>query len=201
MPHKILRPAFWLLGIAVLAVAVGWLVWFSTLSGGDRLWHFSSPPTEQHLTRVLGGERVVAILKDPDRVEAVLLDEPKTFAGAYPEPREYDVVSEPYSVAPETARSISQTLTTPELHRFIDPGTKSCIPYYGVRITYHRGEDRLDLYFCFTCMDLAIYFNGAPVGAMQFLFTCKRLLKDMQTIFPDQPKFIELEDRCLRTPK
>lgn len=138
----------------------------------------------------------MAILKHPDRVEAVLLGEPKKFDGAYPEPHEYDLVSDPQEVAADIARNVSDALTTRELHRIIDPGAKSCITRYGVRMSYHSGTDKADLYFCFTCMDLAVYLNDKPVGLMQFIFVCKRLLDDMQSIFPDHTEFADLAKRC-----
>jgi len=137
-------------------------------------------------------------MSHPDRVEAVLLDLPKNLGRNDPEPREYEVVSEAYTVPPEVARDVSEALTTPNLHRMIDPGAKSCTTRYGVRMSYYAGDDRLDLYFCFTCMDLAVYLNDKPVGAMQFIFICKRLLTDMKAIFPDRTEFVDLAEHCLR---
>jgi hypothetical protein len=168
---------------------------FLSWTGKERLWHLSSPPSYGQLVERLGGERVAAILSKPDRVGAVLVDLPNSPIEpqrGYLLPHEYQVVSVDMNVPEAVAADISRTLLTPELHRIID-GVPDCIVRYGVRVTYFAGPNRVDLYLCFTCSDLAVYLDGKPVGDMKFIFVERELLSDVRQIFPENKELRELE--------
>jgi len=134
-------------------------------------------------------------LKTADSAHAVLLQPPDDKHGR--PPHEYKDASEERAVDESVLKDIVETLTTPTLHRGI-VGVTSCLPIYGVRISFFRADDRIDLYFCFTCDDLAVYLNDKPVGHMKFIFACKRLLSDVLQIFPENEELKSRMRHCLR---
>lgn len=170
--------------IVLLGIFLSW-------DGKERLWHLSSPPTYSELVEHLGGERVAEILRNPDHVQAVLIDPPDYSREALP--HEYVVVSDDTNVPDSVAGDISRTLLTPELHRIFDGAVTTCGIRYGVRVTYFAGTNRVDLYLCFTCSDLAVYLDGKPVGDLKFTFVEKELLSGARQIFPQNKDLQELE--------
>jgi hypothetical protein len=177
--------------LCVLLLPILWML--MSLNGRERLLYFTRPPSESQLVEQLGGERVAEILRNPDRVEAVLLAPPDPPGGDWL-PHEYKVVSEATSVPDVVASDISQTLLNPNLHRILGDGAYSCTVQWGVRITYVAGPHRVDLYLCFTCSDLAVYLDGKLVGEMKFLFVEERLLRAARRIFPDNAELRKLEE-------
>jgi hypothetical protein len=150
------------------------------------------PATYADLLKGLGGERVAAILRTPDKVEAVLLKPPdwKRGYGAH----EYLVIAEPVAVDEATSKDIAEALLTPELHQIV-LAAKACLPIYGVRVTYWSGDERVDLNFCFQCAILAVYHSGEAVGGMSFDFVSKRLKDDAIRIFPSEPALKNVPNR------
>jgi len=149
---------------------------------------------QDDLVRALGGEGVVAILHDPDRVEAVLLSEPKN-AQTTP-PHEYEPSTDAVLVDAEVGAHVVEVLLDPQLHWVIPKGAaKACFPVYGVRLSYLKADDHVDLYLCFLCDDVAVYANGKHVPYAQVQFAVEQLLGDVLKIFPDDPVLKHLSGR------
>jgi hypothetical protein len=146
-------------------------------------------PTSAELIKELGGNEVASVLRSSDRVEAALIEPSQELR--YEDPTKYRTISGPDLVASNTAASIGHTLLAPEEHRDLDV-RKGCIPRYGVRVTFLAATDRVDVYFCFECAILAVYLNDKPVGGLNFDFAYRRLIADVQLIFPEHKGLAKL---------
>ncbi|MEE2989884.1 MAG: hypothetical protein VX715_04680 [Planctomycetota bacterium] len=61
---------------------------------------------------------------------------------------------------------------------------KGCEPVFGVGVTFARGEQRVDVLFCFECDILAVYQDGKGVGDEDFDPARTRLVKLVKKFFP-----------------
>jgi len=173
--------------VVVIAVAFAWVLPRQTT------WLLAPQPTYAELIKDLGGEEVAAVLRHPNQTESVLLDPP-----AFDETREthdfaahnLKVASDITVVPDEIAADVSQTLLSPDQLREALP--KSCIPVYGVRMSFFQKENRVDVYFCFECAILAIYLNDKPVGGHAFDFCYRRLMSDVRKIYPRNERLAKL---------
>ena len=172
------------LSIAIVAITIAYLA----SQPKQSRWLLSRQPTYAELIANLGGEDVAAVLRQPDRAEAVLL-EPPNFDKSW-NAHEFKIASDTITVASEPSREISQTLISPDQFREIPP--KSCAPIYGVRLTYFAKEGRVDIYFCFECALFATYLNEKPVGGGAFDFCYHRLIDAVRKIYPDNARLAKL---------
>ena len=61
---------------------------------------------------------------------------------------------------------------------------KACEPIFGVGVTFARGEQSVDVLFCFECDILAVYQDGRVVGDEDFDPARTRLVRLMKNFFP-----------------
>jgi len=179
----------WLLatcGLLTAGAVVGPIVVY--WKRNDVYWLLARQPTSEELTNVLGGSQVVAILRKPDRVEAARIA-PPTFERSW-EPIEYEELEIKEKVPAEIAADISHVLVTPAENREDDP--VSCVPIYGVRVSFFQGMDRVDVYFCFECGILAVHLNDKAVGGNHFRYRYQRLIRDVQQLFPYDQRLAKL---------
>jgi hypothetical protein len=155
----------------------------------------TSRPTPAQLHEALGGERVAAVVRAPQRVEAVLLKTPEK--ARYFHPHEYALAGEGVTVDPQIASQIGRFVLNPREHWMRDPEAPpvSCYPIYGLRLTYFQGNDRVDLFICFRCSDLAIYSNEELIPPTLVEFDVDELLDEAIAIFPGNAELMELEKR------
>jgi len=179
--------------LAATPFAWRWLTSSPTTKLHDDVPNFLETPSIEELYKSLGGDDVVSILKRPDRVEAALVAPPGDVEGL--PAHEHKVASEKRTVGEAVTKDITEILTTPELHRGIN-ATTLCLPVYGARVSYFPGENRVDLYFCFGCDDLAVYLNEKGVGGIKFFLVCKRLLHNVLEVFPDDEKLKKTLGDC-----
>ena len=62
---------------------------------------------------------------------------------------------------------------------------KGCEPIFGVRLEFTQGDKAVDLFFCFECDILAVYFGGKPVGSEDFDTMRPQLVEIAQKVFPE----------------
>jgi hypothetical protein len=134
----------------------------------------------------LGGEEVVALLRNPDRVEAVLL---KTPAAPQTTPaHKYVPSTDAVAVDAVVASHAVELLLDEQLHRVTPEGVaKSCYPVWGVRLSFWKAKEKVDVYLCFMCEDVAVYWRGKQVPWANVRFVVRSLLDDALKIFPDYP--------------
>ena len=76
-----------------------------------------------------------------------------------------------------------------------DPySAKGCLPTYGVRMTFQKGEDSLHLYFCFEC-DLITTTDSDEkmIAGGDFDPAHNQLATLVKEVFPDNKKIQNIE--------
>ena len=70
---------------------------------------------------------------------------------------------------------------------------KGCEPIFCVGVTFARGEQSVDVLFCFECDILAVYQDGRSVGDEDFDPARTRLVKLVKKFFPDDDVIQQLK--------
>lgn len=126
-----------------------------------------------------GGAETLDIIKHPDKVEACPLidlqpeDSRLAFEKKYRE-GDWQVVPEP------EAKLLSLALLQPGNYGW--DYVKACRPVYHNRLRFTKGQDTLDIDFCFSCDILRISKNGKELGGKDF--QTPTYLRVMQKLFP-----------------
>jgi hypothetical protein len=140
------------------------------------------------MAKLLGGSQVESALRQPDKVTSVLLA-----AKILPEripPSQLAARTMEVEVAPELAARLAETLLDPQRNRQIN-GVKPCVTRYGWKVSFIRGEEQIDLYFCFECAILAVYQGDKFVGGSHIDEIIEELLAIATTLFPGDPALLE----------
>lgn len=141
--------------------------------------------------KVFGGKSNLEIVQKAEKVETIRL---VTDIDRLPEHEkalaDYPTVGVPKKVPAEIAARVAATLAAPGSYVWDSP--KGCVPIYGVRMSFVRGEDRIDILFCFECDILLVLCNNRLVGSGSFDLAHDSLLKEIKVLFPDDPAIQEL---------
>lgn len=177
-------------GLLIAVVALALVLAVSFPRATFRL--MANRPTEAQLIQSLGGDQVVAVLRNYERAEIALISPPED--GRQFPPNEYREIANPLPLSAEIAGDISRTLI--DRRENVDNSTKkSCAPRYGVRVSFFAGADRVDVYFCFECSIFAVCLNGKPVGGNDFELAYRKLIGLVRKVYPDHEGLAELEAR------
>jgi len=151
-------------------------------------WLRSNEP-KTPVETMLGGAQVVETIRGPDRVEAHRL-KPYDFIASERESTlaDFPVESGPVDVSREVHSKVSAALLTHGSYGW--EYAKSCIPRYGVRLTFIRGTNRVDILFCFECDILLVFNNDRVSGGEDFDPARPVFVKAIKQIFP-QDKVIQ----------
>lgn len=152
-----------------------------------------SRPTESQLIESLGGAQVAAVIKNSQRTEVALI-EPPDDKQSHP-PNEFVDIGEPRTSPGELAQDFRRILLDPNENVRYAGMSKSCIPRYGVRVSFFAGQDRVDVYLCFECAIMATCLNGEPAGENNFELAYRQLISDIRKIYPDDDGLAKLEAR------
>lgn len=159
-----------LFAVIVLALAGG-IIWIPAMSGvaGE------APPRE--LLKLYGGLKGFVVLHTPERVEAFRLshttgEEPTVTAG-------------PVKVDQKVVKQLVSALSARQSYGW-EYG-KGCIPVWGVRLSFYRHNDRIDILLCFDCDILRVSLNGKPIEHEDFDPIRPQLVRAMKAIFPNDP--------------
>lgn len=141
------------------------------------------PPS---MSRLFGGAENMAIVREATRVEAYRVVPPP---GSRPmedfiSPLDFTVASEPTTVPAEMAEELATTLLSPNTYFW--GAAKACgYPVYGVKLSFFRGNDRVDVFFCFQCGDLAVTRDGEKFGIGDFSSLERPFVAAVKQLFPD----------------
>lgn len=136
------------------------------------------------LGTLYGGPKGFAVLKNPERIEAFRLSH---VAGEEPV-----VTAGPIKVEQPTSQQIVSLLSADK--SFDWNLGKGCIPIWGVRLSFYRGTDRLDVLLCFQCDILGVSLNGKELKFEDFDPVHAQLVKIVKVIFPDDPEIQKLSE-------
>jgi hypothetical protein len=152
-------------------------------------------PTRDQLVSAIGGEETVKTLRNASRVNAVRLTTPEN-PQLLP-PHEYPVAEDSREVDSAVSASIVDLLLDPQIHVDAREGGSKpgCFPIYYLRLRYSSSDAEIDIYFCFSCDDVAIYANGERVRYQGIRFAVDGFLDRALEIFPDDPALKQAADR------
>jgi hypothetical protein len=148
-----------------------------------------SKDTKNPVETMLGGIQVVETLREPDRVEAYRL-KPVDFYGELQQSTvaDFSIESGPIDVPREIRTRVSTALLADDSYGW--DYAKPCVPRYGVRLTFIRGTERVDILFCFECDTLAVFHNDSVSGGEDFDPARPIFVKAVKVLFP-QDKVIQ----------
>ena len=124
-----------------------------------------------------GGARDV--IAEPEKVQAYRLAEESFYQ---PTVNDYETIAGPVAVKGELAKATSKLLLADD--SYLREVGKGCEPIYGVRMEFMQGKKKADVFFCFGCDILTVYFQGKPVGSEDFDKIRPQLVKIAKQIFP-----------------
>ncbi|VTS02727.1 Uncharacterized protein OS=Pirellula staleyi (strain ATCC 27377 / DSM 6068 / ICPB 4128) GN=Psta_3044 PE=4 SV=1 [Gemmata massiliana] len=137
------------------------------------------------LLKLFGGPEGLAVIRGADKIEAFRLNHS---SGQRP-----TVTEGPVAVSGAVAESLVSVLSSHDCYEW--SYAKVCKPVWGVRLSFYRGADRVDVLFCFQCDELSVSLNGTKVGSGYFEPTRPELLRAIQAIFPNDQVLRELPER------
>ena len=127
--------------------------------------------------KLIGGEAALATIRNPDKIEAFRHAEK-----SYPRPlEEYEVVKGPVEVSPQLGRQLAELLSAD--NSYLWDLAKGCEPDYGVRIRFTRGDQQVNVLFCFGC-DILEFLPGGK--SEDFDSIRPQLVKIVKQIFPEE---------------
>ncbi len=104
---------------------------------------------------------------------------------------DYEVASGPTSLTDEQITLVRSIML--DRDNFIWDTVKSCIPNYGIQIHFELESNSTDLLFCFSCDQLAVYYNGHEVrGEEDFDKARSQLVSLAKELFPDDSEIQSL---------
>jgi len=121
------------------------------------------------IPRLFGGLENMAIVREATRVEAYRLAPPE---GVDPflvdtSPLEYQTTAGPVTLNSDLAETLQATLIAPQTYQ--RDAAKACgRPVYGVKLSFFRGSERVDVYFCFKCAVLRVVRDDQLLGGANF---------------------------------
>lgn len=138
------------------------------------------------ISTLFGSVENIAIVREAMRVEAYRVVPPAESKPIhdYISPLDFKVATGPTTVPEEMARELATSLLSPDTYSW---GTaKACgYPVYGVKLSFFRGNDRVDVFFCFQCGDLAVTRDGKRFGGGDFSQMTRPFVQAAKALFPD----------------
>ena len=109
----------------------------------------------------------------------------------YTSPLDYEVASEPVVVSAVAARELSEALLSPETYNW--GSAKACGgPVYGVKLSFFKGSERVDVYFCFQCSVLAVVRDDRVFGGGDFDNAEPLFIRAAKKLFPHDAAIQEI---------
>jgi hypothetical protein len=169
IPRLVRRP--WLVTVAVLGAAAAGYVFLAT------------PP----LAELFGGREGLRIISRPTNVETYLLGElPPEIQPEEATPFDFPVVRGPMQASNAAANDASAALRSVDSYGW--DYAKACgPPIYGARLSFHREQERIDVYLCFMCDYLCVCRDGEVIGGEYFDPARTILLNAIKDCYPDFP--------------
>lgn len=148
------------------------------------------------ITEMFGGEQARDIVEHPDKVEVFRLDPlPERISLDKATLADYPLSSKSVAVPETVAGQISAGLLSPVTYYWGD-AKKSCgVPIFGVRLTFHRGKNRVDVLFCFKCDDLVLFQNDRLTGYKDFHPGRAIFVRAVKSLFPNDQVIQQLDEK------
>lgn len=140
------------------------------------------PPS---MSRLFGNAENLAIVREATRVEAYRLAPPE---GVNPflidtSPLEYQTTAGPVAVKSDLAEMLQDTLLSPQTYMW-DAAKECGYPVYGVKLSFFRDGERVDVYFCFKCAVLRVVRDDQLLGGADFDHGERVFVDAVKELFP-----------------
>jgi hypothetical protein len=144
----------------------------------------SVAPSGPAMARLFGGQAALDILRNPDSVHACLLEIPNQVISSTEAIGDYRTKGDEIDVPSATAAALGNMLLEAESYKW--DMKVACMPDFGVRMTWRRGSERIDLLVCFKCGQMLIYRNSRLIGDTDLRDPLRdHLLSAAKSLFPD----------------
>mgnify|MGYP006969408098 CR=1 FL=1 len=143
---------------------------------------------EAQVEKLFGGAEAVGVVNEATTVEAFRLPTGSFFQES---PEKYTMTSGPVAVSAATAEKLRAALLDPKTYGW--DFAKGCEPDFGVRIRFTKGKETVDVFFCFGCDILAVYFNGKRTGDEDFDDARPAFVAAAKALFPKDEAIQGLE--------
>ncbi len=144
----------------------------------------AAPAPTPELLKLYGGAKGFAVLQKADKVEAFRVSHRGT--------QEITVTEGPVTVPPSVATQLVSVLSAHQAYGW--DYAKGCIPFWGVRLAFYRGADRIDILLCFQCDILSVSLNGTQAEYEDFDPIRPNLVRAIKEIFPNDPTLQALSE-------
>lgn len=145
------------------------------------------PPVEE-LKPVFGDAGAMDVIDDATSVSAYRIVQPNENLEAL---EDFEMAAGPIQVSNALASRLRAILFDPLTYDWDD--VSGCLPNYGMRIQFQRGQDVVDLLFCLECDIVDVFHNGECVGGGLFSKGAARLVAIAKVLFPDDEAIQELK--------
>ncbi len=139
----------------------------------------------------------IEIIEDPDTIEACMLkikDPMRKYIFWGPKDltkRKY-VEGDFVSVPDEIASNLKKNLLSEESYRW---GIRvGCVPIFQSRLRFNRGDEEVEIDFCFLCSIMNIRRKEEYVSGSVFDMDRTGFLDQMIALFPEEEKFIKVKE-------
>jgi hypothetical protein len=153
---------------------------------------FSSASGGPLVDKLFGGHGALEILQHPDRVEAYRLKSEESIRPEKATLADYPTSGDPIEVPQSVASGVSSALSSPEsYHWWI---YKDCPWAFDVRMSFFRGNDRVDLLFNLDSDMLLILQDNRFAGRGYFDYGHNLITATMKEFFPED-ELLQLKAR------
>jgi hypothetical protein len=135
------------------------------------------------IERMFGGAENVAVVARPQRVEAYRIGPlPAAIFWQNAKFSDYPEIAGPLVLPEDVAAEAADALLSPRTYML--DATKSCVPHYGVKLSFIRGSGRVDVLVCYECLILWVGRDGQAVGGGNFDYGEAELVEAAKAAFP-----------------
>ena len=142
------------------------------------------PPPRHFVEGIFGGKNAYEAIANPDHAEVWLLS---SNSSGEDHPGQKKERAGPVTLKAEWIRGFSAPLL--DFNSYVWGMMKGCIPDYGARLRFTRGNDVVEVLLCYECDMLQVTFNGVVQnGQLQgenFDHAHNALVKALQAVFHD----------------
>jgi len=185
-----------ILAIAVIAIAGVWSFNQAIEEARQKARERSGLGTggrPENVEAIFGGADALKIVTGPERVIAERIAPPESEKPGERKLADYRATSKPITVPNDMSQQLGAALASPDSYRW--KTTKGCIPRYGVRLSFSKGADRIDVYICFSCNILLVAQNGVTKGGEDFDDARPVFVRAAKKLFPDDMVIQQLPEQ------
>jgi hypothetical protein len=143
----------------------------------------SGPTVRPSRVEKLFGGKGLAVVTHPDRIEAFRLDPidgPTDIS-----PVNFPVKIGPVEVPGELSSALTSAFASERSYDWDNP--VGCMPRFAVRLSFYRGQDRVDVLLCMNCCILLVEHDGVETGMGQFDPIRAVIADAVKSLFPGDP--------------